>query len=102
MQKIKDLVALCKCGVHLEYRSRANSYETLKEMIGLTHHEKDFLSSEDLQKCIDTDQYWDLQFYPETPIGFYHKTGSDVDVLLDWALDIMKDSSGDDCKKQSD
>lgn len=40
-------------------------------------------SPEERQKAIDADSIWTLHWYPETPVGFYTISASDLDTLLE-------------------
>lgn len=44
-----------------------------------------WVSEEQKQKAIETDECWTLQWYPETPIGFCLLSAADLDVLLEAA-----------------
>lgn len=97
MNKLEEIAKRCKASVSLTYRDRADYYEELKDIVELKgdgngeyFHASEFLDGE-LEKCIETDQYWCLQFYPETPIGFHHAFSRDLDKLLDWALETLND-----------
>jgi hypothetical protein len=46
------------------------------------------ISPEDMQKCIDTDDVWELQWYPDTPIGFHKVHGSSLELVMAEALRI--------------
>lgn len=93
-EKLKKIASMCKSSVSLEYRELSNVYEKLSDRVsyadeGSTYmHTSNFLDGE-LDKCIKTDEYWNLHFYPETPVGFYSAYSNDLDKLLDWALDIL-------------
>lgn len=94
MDKLKQLQSFCKSSISLEYRARSRVYETLSEA-AVTQDKyygpDTFLSEEDMKKCFETDEYWTLHFYPDTPVGFYHAHSNDVEALLDWGLAIMED-----------
>lgn len=70
----------------MTHNDHKDYYETVEEYVNV---EKDyFVSPEDLQKCIDTDELWGLQWYPETPIGFYKVNGSSLEIVLKKAMEI--------------
>ena len=73
-----------KCGLYLSHNEHRDVYETVEEF-----YEADFfVSPEDMQKCIDTDELWELQWYPETPIGFHKVNGSSLEIVLKRAMEI--------------
>ena len=93
MESLIKLSDMCKASLSLEYRERSSCYDTLKEQVEMEDQyfsPDTFLSEEDMKLCIETDKYWTLHFYPDTPIGFYHATASDPKMLVDWALKIME------------
>jgi hypothetical protein len=70
-----------KCGLHLEHNVHKNYYETAESYIrdyGM-HVWKDEASK---QRAIDTDSIWTLQWYPDTPIGFYAIAAPTLEELL--------------------
>jgi len=42
----------------------------------------DWVSEEQKQKAIETNECWTLQWYPHTPVGFCILSAADLDVLL--------------------
>jgi hypothetical protein len=104
MDKLQKIASLCKCSVTLEYREFSRVYETLKENIddGLTYvKNKNFLDGE-LEKCLETDRYWCLQFYPQSPVGFYYAFSNDLDKLFDWALEVIEKKLKGDAREDAD
>ena len=88
MDKLKTLLARCKCGVHLTINDHRDVYETAEQAI-----EKLEMFMPDLEldpqvraKIIETDTLIDLHFYPDTPVGFYKVLHHDLDAALDEAL----------------
>ena len=45
----------------------------------------DWISEEDKQKCIDTNELWEIQWYPITPVGFHMIIGSSLELVLKYA-----------------
>lgn len=98
--KLQLIADKCKASVSLDYRSQSSYYNKLTDELktdgdgnGEYFHASNFLDAEDLNKCVETDQYWCLHFYPNSPVGFHHAFSHDLEKLLDWALDILKDES---------
>lgn len=79
-----------KAGLYLTHNQHKDYYEKiedhLQEYPGFD--DDNFVSAEDKQKCIDTDELWELQWYPETPVGFHKVCGSTLDVVLKRAMEI--------------
>jgi len=83
-----------ECGLYLTHNAHKDYYETAKERIESEHPAIDddeyFISLEDKQKCIDTDELWELQWYPDTPVGFYKVIGSTLEIVLEAAQEIER------------
>jgi hypothetical protein len=94
---VEKLIALskqCEASVSLTYRAQSDYYETLEQQSfeSDSYYTMDkFLSEEDREKCIESDKYWTLHFYPRTPVSFYCAHASCPKMLLDWALKLMED-----------
>ena len=60
-----------KCSLSIVHNRHKDYYETVEEYLDSIEDFYDLFSSEDsLTKCIETNEIWELQWYPETPIGF--------------------------------
>lgn len=76
-----------KCGFYLSHNAHRDVYSTVEDY----YDNYDFISSEDRQKCIDTDDCWELQWYPDTPIGFFRVMGSSLELVMAEALRIEEE-----------
>lgn len=77
--------------LHLTHNEHLNYYQTVAQSIADDGHGyADWVSEEQKQKAIGTNDCWVIQRYPDTPIGFCILAAADLDVLLEAAL------SGDD------
>ena len=81
-----------KAGLYITHNQHKDYYETVEQHVleYISMDKDDFVSPEDYQKCIDTDELWELQWYPETPVGFHKVCGSTLEVVLQKALEIEK------------
>lgn len=77
-----------EASLHLTHNEHKSHYMTVEECI-LTkdHGYRDWVSEEQKQKAIDTNECWYLQWYPNTPVGFCLLAAADLDVLLKAALE---------------
>lgn len=73
-----------KCGLHLSHNEHRDVYEIVQDY----YEPDDFISSTDRQKCIDNNDCWKLQWYPDTPIGFHRVIGSSLELVIAEALII--------------
>lgn len=74
-----------KASLHLTHNDHKSYYKTVAEAIeqdDFGYGDDDWVSPEQKQKAIDTNECWTLQWYPETPVGFCKLSAADFDVLL--------------------
>lgn len=75
-----------KASLHLNHNPHLAYYHTVAEEIADEGHGMDeWVSEEQKQKAIATNECWMLQWYPETPVGFCTLAAADLDVLLEAA-----------------
>ena len=91
MDKLKELLTRCKCGVFLIVNEHRDYYQTveqrLEEVAGYECPPE--IAPEVRAAMIATDTMIDLQFYPDTPIGSYRIVHYDLDAALDEALNCL-------------
>lgn len=70
-----------KCGLFLEHNVHRNFYENAADWIEQNDHYtwKDEASK---QVAVQSDSVWTLQWYPETPIGFFAVAAPTLEELL--------------------
>lgn len=71
-----------KCGLFLTHNEHRDYYEDLEKFIYNNRIDDDFASPEAMQRAIDTDECWTLQWYPETPVGFCRVAAPTLEELL--------------------
>ena len=72
-----------KASLHLVHNDHKAYYITVAQSIEDDDHGyKEWVSEEQKQKAIKTNDCWYIQWYPDTPIGFYIMAAADLDVLL--------------------
>ena len=72
--------------LHLTHNEHKSCYQTVAERIedgsfGYAD-ERAWVSEEQKQKAMATDEAWMLQWYPDTPVGFCLLMAADLDALL--------------------
>jgi hypothetical protein len=73
--------------IHNEHKSY---YRTVKETLedddlGKTVDElNDFVTAVERQKAIETNELWELRWYPDTPVGFCRKRAASLPALAAW------------------
>lgn len=91
MDKLKELMSRCKCGVFLYVNEHRDYYQSaeksLEEIMGYECPPE--IDPEVRKVMIETDTIIKIQFYPDTPIGSYDIYHHDLDAALDEALDCF-------------
>lgn len=89
MDKLKELVSRCKCGVSVEINGHKNVYQTAEEALdcfkAFGFHTEPAVRA----RIIEADTLVEIHFYPETPVGFYKVIHYDLDAALDKALNML-------------
>lgn len=76
-----------KGALHLTHNPHKSNYETVEEyMVIREFDETDWVSPEQRAAAIAGDTLWELQWYPNTPVGFNIVCGADLDAVLAFAL----------------
>jgi len=72
---MKELIKKCKCGVYIEVNNHKNNYQSVEEYFKeLSEIREDLFKeiSEDIYKeMIERDSVIEIQYYPNTPVGFH-------------------------------
>lgn len=89
MDKLKKLMARCKCGVHLTINDHRDVYKPVAEALEDLECLGFEVDPEVRAMIVETDTLIDLHFYPDTPIGFYKVLHYDLDAALDEALECL-------------
>lgn len=79
-----------EASLHLTHNDHKSYYLTVAQAIADGDHgysEDCWISPEQKQKAIETNECWTLQWYPDTPVGFCILSAADLDALLAAARD---------------
>ncbi len=98
-----EIIKQCKCGIYLTINKHRNYYESAQNAIDEInemgknnngHHDnyEPEISAELSERMNKEDQIFELQFYPNTPIGFYIVYGSSLDEVIQKAIKCLKDN----------
>lgn len=75
-----------EASLHLQHNEHKSCYKTVKQAIFDNDHGYcDWISEEQKQKAIETNDCWYLQWYPGTPVGFCILAAADLEILLEKA-----------------
>jgi hypothetical protein len=87
------LINRCKCGVYLNVNEHRNIHQSasdrLTELRDIEPDGELELEKKIEDKIIELNTIVDLQFYPDTPIGFYHIYHYDVTLAICQALEVL-------------
>jgi len=88
MDKLKELLSLCKCGVFVTVNEHRDYYETAAQHLegAKTFECPPEINDEVRAQMIALDTIIKIQFYPDTPIGSYEIWHHDLDAALDQSL----------------
>ena len=64
-----------KAGLHITHNLHLGYYETIEQAIGgkdsnATYLREDFPDAAEIALAIETGSVWEIQWYPDTPVGF--------------------------------
>lgn len=71
-------------GLSLHHNEHKTVYETVEQFLGNRFGEVDFVSPEERAKAIETNELWELHWYPNTPVGFYEICASSLEAIFEW------------------
>ncbi len=88
MDKFKELLAKCKCGVGLAVNEHRDYYKSVEDQLEEWKRWEcpPEYTDEVRDAMIKSDTIVDIIFYPDTPIGNYRIIHHDLDQALDEAL----------------
>ncbi len=92
---MKELITKCKASVTISVNEHRNCYETVREKFN-SGPDADFREEIDedvFNKMVETDTIIEIQFYPNTPVGFYRVYHYDIEKAIDQALSILNESA---------
>lgn len=87
---METIIKKCKAGVYLEANKYRDYYETIPEAIEDANRDDKTIDDKLAERMIKTNQFISLQFYPDTPIGFYKVYGTSFDEVIEKALAILE------------
>jgi hypothetical protein len=91
MEKLNELISLCKASVTITINNHKDGYQTVLEHIDSIGVKK-YISEDVLNKMVNKDTVIELQAYPDTPIGSYTIYDYDVDKAVESMLEIVKNN----------
>jgi hypothetical protein len=77
-----------KCGLSIEHNECRNCYQTVKQYLDDMESRwggPTWASEEDKARAIETNEMWEIQWYPETPIGFHRVASATLEGAVELA-----------------
>ena len=75
-----------KASLHITHNDHTTNYESVKDYLDNEWFNDE---SEEIKKsCIDANEIWELQWYPDTPIGSYRVIGATLESCIKQAKEI--------------
>ena len=91
MDKVKELMSLCKCGVFISVNEHRDYYEKVEEFLvdRCVGNELE-IEQEVMDRMVETDTIVNVHAYPDTPIGFFECYHYDLDCAVDEVIEAIK------------
>ena len=103
MNKLEKIIKRCKCGVYITINQHRDFYENIQNYIEdyTNEDDRDNIEKEVMDNIINLDTFITLQFYPDTPNGFYLIHHYDLNKAIDMALETDVFKKPNDNKESS-
>ncbi len=89
MDKLKQLLGMCKCGVFVRVNQHRGYYQTVEKYISECQWAPK-IDAAVLVKMIETDTVIEIIFHPQTPRSHYAVWHYDLDAALDESLACLQ------------
>lgn len=89
---MEELIKKCKCGVYLEVNRYRDYYHTIVEAIESenTWNTETVIDTELSNRMMKENMFISLQFYPDTPVGFYKVYGTSLAEVVEKAFECIE------------
>lgn len=92
MNKLNELITLCKCGIYIRINAHKDSYQTIDNYFNSPSRIED---KEDIETTVydimlKTNTIVEVQCYPDTPVGSYIIYHYDIDIAIDNMIATIK------------
>lgn len=73
-------------GLSLIHNEHKSYYDSIEEYVDRIRDR--FKDSEAVNRSIATNEVWELQWYPDTPVGFLHVAAPTLNEVMELALEV--------------
>jgi hypothetical protein len=96
MNKLYNLISQCKCGVYISVNPHRDQYQSVIDWFNdnvfyCDGDAKTEITEDVMHGMIVENTIIKIQFYPDTPIGFYRVFHYDLEIAIDAALACLDD-----------
>lgn len=91
MDYLGEILKRCKCGIHITVNEHRDYYESVEQHLENLESFGDLEIPPDVrQKMIGLNTVVQVQFYPDTPIGFYRIFHYDLPTALRLSAELLE------------
>ena len=74
-----------KAALYLTHNDHLSVYETVEQWWAdkMYCDDDDWVSLEEKAKALESNEVWELRWYPDTPVGFYIRLASTLEAVLE-------------------
>lgn len=80
--KVEELLPSHKCGLYIEHNSHKDYHISTMEKLDELFNENE-IDKDEYEQMLLHDSIWKVQWYPDTPIGFYVEYSHSLESLLE-------------------
>ena len=88
------------CGLYLTHNEHKDVYESVENFVVDRGDDDCWIGDAEREEAIATNELWRLQWYPDTPIGFYVVLAASFTRLLAHARNIQKEADESTVKRE--
>ena len=93
MDKIKNILERCQCGVSITVNNHRDYYQSVKEYVeelaSIDNALMDEIGLDVYKQMKKSNTIVEIQAYPDTPLGFYRVLHYDIEKALNKMLDCL-------------
>lgn len=86
--QLLSLLPAHECGLSIEHNEHKVYYESIGEYLGRHEMAETWKDKEAWQRMMDTDEIWEMQWFPRTPVVSAHVCAPTLSELLEWAKEV--------------
>lgn len=94
MEKLQELINKCKAEIIININPHTSGYQTIDEykkyLIDSLAIEDGDIDGKIYEKMKELNSFISIQFYPDSPVGYYTIYHYDIEKAIDEALTIVK------------